>query len=341
MSTIQSTTQPTPTPPPSDNGGGSRLLPLAIVALLALAGATIYLFMQNRSLSTENTEIASQLDNTEQLKTEVEQQYYESLTELEEMKGTNAELNEMIDAQKAEIMEAKTRIDGLLRDKRNLGAARQELADLKEQTAKYVAEIQQLREENELLAEENQNLSTTNEGLSRNLGEATAANEELSAARAALVSEKEVLLEENSSLANTVTMASVVKVDEIDVTGLRMKDSGKTARKKYAKNVDLLEVCFETTQNDVTTPGDEEFYVRIISPLGETLAVEEMGSGTIENALTKEQVRYTKVATSAYTNDVNQVCMTWDTPVQLSKGDYGVEVYNKGYLAGLGTFRLK
>lgn len=340
MSTI--TTSSTPTPQPSGNGGGgSRLLPLAIVALLALAGVAVYFFLETRNLESENATIAQQLDNTETLKTEVEKQYYESLAELEEMKGTNTELNELIDAQKAEIMESKTRIDGLLRDKRNLGAARKELAELKEATVGYLAEIQQLREENGLLAEQNENLSTENEGLNRNLGEATAVNEELTAARAALVSEKEVLLEENSDLANTVTMASVVKVAEVDVTGLRMKDNGKTVRKKYAKNVDLLEVCFETTNNDVTVPGDEDFYVRIISPLGETLAVEEMGSGTLENALTKEQVRYTKVAKSAYANDVSQVCLTWDTPVQLAKGDYGVEVYNKGYLAGQGAFRLK
>ena len=340
MSTIS--TPSTPTPQPSNNGGGSsRLLPLAVVAVLALAGVAIYFFIQAQNLDDQLAETTEQLDNTEQLKTEVEKQYYESLAELEEMKGTNTELNELIEAQKAEIMESKTRIDGLLRDKRNLGAARKELADLKEQTAQYVAEITQLREENELLAEQNQNLSSENEGLSRNLGEATAANEELTQARAALVSEKEVLLEENSDLANTVTMASVVKVNEVDVTGLRMKDNGKTVRKKYAKNVDLLEVCFETTQNDVTVPGDEEYYVRIISPLGETLAVEEMGSGTLENALTKEQVRYTKVVQSAYANDVSEVCVTWDTPVQLANGDYGVEVYNKGYLAGQGAFRLK
>ena len=341
MSTI-STTSPTPTPKPSGDGnGGSRLLPLAVVAVLALAGVAVYCFVQTRNLEAEKTTLTQELDNSETLKTEVEKQYYESLAELEELKGSNTELNALIDAQKAELMESKERIDGLLRDKRNLGAARKELAELKEAAAGYIAEIQQLREENGLLAEENANLSTENEGLSRNLGEATAANEELTAARAALVSEKEVLLEENSDLANTVTMASVVKVEDVEVTGLRMKDNGKTVRKKYAKNVDLLEVCFQTTQNDVTVPGDEEYYVRVISPLGETLAVEEMGSGTLENALTKEQVRYTKVAKAAYVNDASQVCLTWDTPVQLAQGDYGVEVYNKGYLAGQGTFRLK
>ena len=317
------------------------MLPIAIVAVIALLGVAAYLGYQNSELKADKQRTMAQLDETELLKRDVEKQYYESLAELEEMRGSNEELNTLIDAQKAELVESKSRIDRLMRDKRNLGKARKELEELRSQTASYVAEINQLKEENGLLAEQNMNLSSENEGLQRTVADATVANEELTAARAELMSEKEVLLEERAALSNTVTMASVVKVNDVDVTGLRMKDNGKTVRKKYAKNVDLLNICFETTSNDVTTPGTEQFFVRVINPLGETLAVEEMGSGMLTNALTKEQVRYTKAAEYQYQNDVNEVCVTWDTPVQLSRGDYGVEVYNKGYLSGQGTFALK
>ena len=332
MSTIQQK--------PADNKK-SPALPIAIVAAIAFLAVAGYFYWQTTQLSNKLTVTTEKLDESEILKSEVQKQYYESLTELEEMRGSNAELNTLIDAQKAELEESKTRIDGLLRDKRNLGAARTELKKLKEQADGYVLEIQQLREENGLLTEQNLNLSTENEGLQRTVADATAANEELSAARAALMSEKEVLATERDELAGTVTMASVVKVNEVDVTGLRMKDNGKSVRKKYAKNVDLLNICFETDANEITTPGTEEFYVRIINPLGETLAVEEMGSGILTNTLTKEQVRYTKLAQHQYQNDVSEVCITWDAPTQLAKGDYGVEVYNKGYLSGQGSFRLK
>ena len=321
--------------------GPSRLLPIAIVAVIALLGVAGYLGYQNSELRKANEATVAQLDETEILKGEVEKQYYESLAELEEMRGDNEEVNAELEAAKADLMDQKKRIDVLMRDKKNLARARRELAQLKEQTASYVAEITQLREENGLLAEQNQNLSTENEGLQRSVAEASQVNEELTAARAELMSEREVLREENNSLASTVTMASVVKVGSVDVTGLKMKDNGKTVKKRYAKNVDLLNVCFETLSNDVTTPGDETFHVRVINPLGETLAVEEMGSGVLTNVLTKEQVRYTKAADHAYQNGVGQVCVTWDTPVALSKGKYGVEVYNKGYLSGTGDFTLK
>ena len=325
----------------SESTGSSRLLPIALVAIVALLGVTAYMYTQNQSLQTDYDTTVAKLDETELLKTEINAQYYESLAELEELRGTNDAVNAELDAAKADLQDSKRRIDVLMRDKRNLSKVRAELAQLKEQANEYIVELNALREENGLLAEQNVNLTNENEGLQRTVADATATNEELSVARAELMSEKEVLLDENKSLSTTVTMASVVKVDNIDVTGLRMKDSGKTVKKKYAKNVDLLNVCFETTPNDVTIPGDEVFHVRIINPLGETLAVEEMGSGVIENTLTKEQVRYTRTAEHQYQNGVDQVCVKWDTPVQLQKGKYGVEVYNKGYIAGAGDFTLK
>jgi len=325
----------------SNSTGASRLLPFLIVLLVGTLGVTAWLAFDRNEVMTQRDEMVAQLNETNTLKRDVEKQYYESLNELEEMRGSNEELNTLIDAQKAELTDSKKRIDALMRDKRNLGKVRNELASLKEQTASYVLEINELREQNGLLTEQNLNLNQANEGLKETVAQATAANEELTTARAALMSEKEVLMEERSALANTVTMASVVKVGSVNVTGLRMKDNGKTVRKKYAKNVDLLNICFQTTTNDVTPIGSEEFYVRIINPLGETLAVEEMGSGVLTNSLTQEKVRYTKVAEHQFNNDISEVCVTWDTPVQLSSGDYGVEVYNKGYLSGQGTFRLK
>ncbi|MFK8056132.1 MAG: hypothetical protein AB8F78_08455 [Saprospiraceae bacterium] len=325
----------------SNSTGASRLLPFLIVLLVGTLGVTAWLAYDRNEVMTQRDDMVVQLDETNTLKRDVEKQYYESLNELEEMRGSNEELNTLIDSQKADLTDSKKRIDALMRDKRNLGKVRNELAGLKEQTASYVVEINELREANGLLTEQNLNLNQANEGLQETVAEATAANEELTTARATLMSEKEVLMEERSALASTVTMASVVKVGGVNVTGLRMKDNGKTVRKKYAKNVDLLNICFQTTTNDVTPVGSEEFYVRIINPLGETLAVEEMGSGVLTNSLTKEKVRYTKVAEHQFNNDISEICVTWDTPVQLSEGDYGVEVYNKGYLSGQGTFRLK
>ena len=311
---------------------------LASVALLITAG---YLFYQNNQLSKSLESTSAQLSETEMLRKEVEESYDAALGDLESMRGENAELNALIDQQTAELESSKKQVEGLLVDSRNLSRVRKELNELKSRTEGYLAEINQLKEENGLLAESNTRLSTENASLQQDLGQATAANEELTTAQAALLTEKDALTTERNELAGKVTMGSVVKVNNVEITGLHMRSNGKTVRKKYAKNVDLLDICFETSKNELTEAGDELYHVRVISPTGETLAIEEMGSGILTNNLTGEQVRYTKAASKAYANDVSEVCIQWDTPTQLASGDYTVEVYNKGFLAGTGDFRLK
>lgn len=319
----------------------SPIVPILIVVIIALLAGFGYMWKTKSDLQTDLTSTSEKLDETEQLKLQLNTQYYESLNELESMRGSNAELNALIDSQKAELTANKERIDVLMKDKKNLSAARKEIASLKSATVNYVAEINKLKEENGLLTEANTSLSSENQGLQQTVADVSASNSELSTARAQLMSEKESLMGERQVLTEKVTMASSVKVTNISANGLRLKDSGKTVRKKYAKNVDLLNICFETAANQIVQPGSEDFFVRIINPLGETLSVEEMGSGVLVNALTKEQVKYTKSVEHAYANGVGEVCVTWDAPQTLAKGDYGVQVYNKNYLAGEGKFTLK
>ena len=120
-------------------------------------------------------------------------------------------------------------------------------------------------------------------------------NNELSTAKAALVSEKESLENEKSALSKKVNYASVIKVADVSATGWKNKQSGKPKKKSYAKNVEYLKICFDATANEITDAGMEQFYVRIINPIGETLAVEDLGSGITTNTKTGEEIRFTKV----------------------------------------------
>lgn len=337
---------PAPTPNPGNNKPGAdnskqRIIAIAAVVIIALLGINIFLLVNRAQMNRMNQDLTSSLDESEQLKAELEKQYYEALSELEEMRGSNEELNALIEKQKDELKSSKDQIEVLLRDKRNLAAARRKINDLNTQVEQYLAEINQLRAENEQLAATNTELSEVKDSLSTALTTQQSMNEELSEARASLVSEKEQLLDEKTALSRKVSMASVVKVDEIDVTGLKIRNNGKRAKKRYAKNVDELEVCFNTTANEVTEPGVEEFVVRVVNPLGETLAVEELGSGVLTSQETGEQIRYTQVQQIDYDRDENTVCLVWAPNQPFQEGSYTVEIYNKGYLAGSSTFELK
>jgi hypothetical protein len=123
---------------------------------------------------------------------------------------------------------------------------------------------------------------------------------------------------------------------------MKAKGNGKNVKKRYAKNVDLLRICFTTTENDVASPGVEQFYVRIINPIGETMAIDEESSGILIDQETGEEIRYSSIREYDYTNNREEVCFDW-APVNptFTRGNYQLEVYNKKYLAGRGGFQLK
>lgn len=302
------------------------------VILLAVIGFLAY---SNISKARQLDQTVTELEESENLRQELETQYNTALADLDAQKTTNQELNAMIDQQKAELEQQKNRIAELLRNKGKLDKARVEIENLKSQASAYLAQIDKLKAENEALAGENSMLSQQKDSLNANLQNKVAENEALSSAKAQLVSEKD-------ALTSKVNIASVIKMKQVTAVGQKVKGSGKVKDENAAKSIDQIKVCFTTLDNSVTKAGVEKFYVRIINPRGETLAIEDMGSGMITNKKTGEEVRFTQVEELDYANEEVQSCMIWaPTNASFMSGDYTVEVYNKGYLAGTGTLKLK
>lgn len=310
-----------------------------IIGLLLLV--CIFLTYKYTTLSKANATMTTQNSELTQLKEELNDQYYEALSELEEMRGSNEELNTLVEKQKEDLKKQKAKIDDLLRDSRNLSAARKELNGLKGKVEQYLAEINQLRQEVEVLTSENSQLSDANQALSTDLNSQRMANEELSAQKATLSNQKAQLEQVKAQLAKKVNIASVIKVEELEADGVRLRGSGKPVRKTRASNVEQIRVCFNTVANNVADSGTETFVLRLIGPDGETLAMDNMGSGVFVNNATNSEMRYTKMQDMDYDQDAGNMCMYWNPGIPFNKGNYTVEVYNKGYLTGTTTLRLR
>ena len=302
------------------------------VILLAVIGFLAY---NNISKARQLDQTVTELEESEKLRQELDTQYNAALADLEAQKTTNQELNAVIDQQKAELEQQKNKISEMLKNKGRLDKARVEIDNLKSQVSQYMAQIDKLKAENEALAGENAQLSEEKQRLSSDLQSKAAENDELASAKAQLVSEKD-------ALASKVNVASVIKTKSVTAVGQKVKGSGKVKDENSAKSVDQIKVCFNTLTNEVAKPGAAKFYIRIINPLGETLAIEDMGSGMITNKKTGEEVRFTQMEEIDFNHDEAQACILWaPTNASFVKGKYDVEVYNKGYLAGTGTFTLK
>jgi hypothetical protein len=312
-----------------------------IVAIIILVGIIGFLIINSSQQSKQIEKQEEQLSDAERLQLDLERQYYESLAELEQQRGNNEQLNALIEAQKQELKQQKDQISQLIKTKSDLSAARAQIDRLKSQTTEYLAQIEDLRVKNRMLEESNQSLSAANTELSQTVERTRMEKDEILSEKSTIQSEKERLAMTNKDLSRKVSKASMIEVNNIKIQGLEIKNSGKERKKSKAGAVDRLRICFDLTENKIADSGFERFYIRIIGPQGETLAVETSGSGTFISSESGENVLYSKIKEVEYDNTKSNQCINYDQDIDFIKGEYIIEIYNKGYLAGKSNFRLK
>jgi hypothetical protein len=326
---------------PNKNDNSKRLLTIAAVAIALLLGTNIFLLFNKYKTGEKLDQTVKELDSKEAAFDQLNIQYTDAVGQLEQMKTQNSELNAKIDEQIAQLTEQKGKIAEFIKQKGDLKAARNQIQDLVRQKDGYVLEVTKLREEVAALSAANQDLNTKNTVLNQDLTSTKTKLEEESTAKAALISEKTTLEGTNKQLTKKVDIASAIKVNNISIKPVMVKSSGKEKTKSRASKVDKVNICFDAEANDVVEAGQETFYLRIVDPTGAPLIIESLGSGVATNKKTENEFRYTTTATSNYANAPTNVCGAWLPGTDFMKGEYQVEVYNKGFLVGTSKFKLK
>lgn len=322
---------------------------VAIAILLLLVAVLLYnKYGQDKEIEAKNVE----LEQATEVHEELQKEYDDAIAQLDEALAENTGLKGEIDKQKEALAAQKAKIDKMIKSgsssKAELNKARDEIKDLIRKQTEFLARIDQLERDNQQLTNQNQSLSSEKVDLQGQVAEKDQTLGKLKDEKQALEQNKQQLEEKQQQLETTkaqlsekVDVASVIKATNIEAGGYKMKESGKRVSKRYAKNVDVVSVCFKANENEIVDGGTEAFYVRIVSPLGETLAQEGKGSGTLVHAKTGESFRYTTIAETDYNNQAVDVCADWNPGQTFVKGEYLVEIYNKGYLAGSTHFTLK
>jgi regulator of replication initiation timing len=319
----------------------NNLTAWGIVAIVGLLGLNAYQWFSNNQLKTINTEQTAISENLKKAQAELDQDYQTALEDLEKLKGSNNELNALIDSQKKELELQKAKISDLIWSKRELGKAQEEIKKLNTRITETIAELTKMKDENRVLTDKNTVLTTENESLSKNLSTVQTEKEELAATKATLVTERENLSKSNEALSAKVDIASAIKINSATVQGFEIEKNGKLDKQSKAKNIDLLRFCINTEANAVTPAGAKRFFIRVVNPVGETVAVEDRGSGVLTNKQDNSQVRYTTSGEVAYDNKATNACIDWTLANPLTKGLYEVEIFNNGFLVGKTNFQLK
>jgi hypothetical protein len=201
-----------------------------------------------------------------------------------------------------------------------------ELKKARKMISDFETSIADMKKQVEELTAQNQQLTTQNTQLTTEL-----------------TTEKQTttqLTEVNKGLSKKVELGSLLQLRNVEVVGIKKKGSGKEAEVSRAKAVESLRISFETGENKVLEPGNLKLYVRIVNPKGETIAVADQGSGSIKMPESDQEIQFTKQADFEYSQANKKVVIYWSQNVN-TPGTYKVEVYQSGYVVGLGQVTLK
>lgn len=290
-----------------------------IVALLLINSVTMYMLFSEKHHATDLGSQKMALE--EQFKSLTDTLDYKK-AELEQFRGKTAELDQAITAKQAEIDKQKKDLQNLLYRGKLTTA---ELNKAKKMIAEYEGSIAEMTKKINELTEQNTTLTAQNTSLNTDL-----TNERNTTAQ---------LSETNKTLAKKVEVGSLLQLAKVDVEAIKKRNNGKEVDVKHAKAAESLKISFETGQNKVLDAGPLSLYVRIINPKGETIVVQDQGSGVLQSPEAAEMIPYTKKADFDYDQNNKKVIVYWSKNIQ-APGTYKVQVYQGTQVIGQGAVTL-
>ncbi len=290
-----------------------------------------------------------ELATSKALAAELEANYNAAVEKLDEAASENSKLAALVEKQKIELGKSRNKIQRSIDERKGteeeLAEVRRMMADFYIQRDSYLAEIDRLKKENvklvaktKVLTEEKEVLKEVvdeqrviEEGLRKEKTELEVAKADLEVVTRSLKVQKEEFKD----------IASVLKTNEISAQGIKIRNNGEEKEVKIGKRADRIKVCFGLLENNVAKPGPQTIFLRIINPAGETIAVEDQGSGTFEDRQHGGETRFTVAETIDYENAPTDLCMHWTDEQGFDKGEYTTELYHNGYIIGSEKIVLK
>ncbi len=295
------------------NNGSSKqslIQNLLIGVLTIMVGVLGVLYFVEKKKSVEQIEINIDLSNT---RDSLESRLVDMISEYENLKTNNQEINNQLLSEKEKVKELLTR----LRNERSYSHAKfeeyeKELGTMRKIMRSYIVQIDSLNQSNIALRSENRDVK-------RKIKEVETEREEISK-RYEEASEK-------------VSIASVLRPINITAEGLSKR--GRDVSR--ARNVEKIKVCFTLDKNPIAKPGNRYIYVAITKPNG--IGIENNEADTIY--IDETPIVYSAKREVDYQNESLDVCVFVDIKSEISKGNYKLELFADKHKIGEGSVYFK
>ena len=309
----------------------SKIHALYIVLILLLLGGLVFTNLKLKKSKETILVTSGELDNSERLRNDLEKEYQKALDDLDLIRQEKTGLDSVLTERERELEMKKKQIAELIKsgqtNKADLEKARAMIKQLSQERTDFQARIDSLTTLNEQLNLDNQNLTNERNTLVETVN--------------TVRGEKAKTDDENSKLKNTVDKAKILTTTNIKVTPIKSGRKDKEVEVKKAKDAQSLKICFDLLVNRVAPAGETEMAIRIIAPNGSTVQIDALGSGNLTEYTTGNSIPYTYLIRPDYQNEAKTVCSIWNQTFNFTPGNYSVEIYQKGWLIGQGSFSLK
>lgn len=276
-----------------------------IVAIVALIATNIYFYVKYETSEERaygmNSEIVYMQDEIDRIE-----------AELNRLTLENAELSQALsvseDSVRFLIAELRTKLEQDNLSHNDLNQAQQQINQLREDVFQYRQEMNTLREQNARLLTEKEEL----------LQEVTAQSEKLDALEA-----------ENSSLADQIKVAAVLRLSDIQIHGVREQSGDRETVERRARRVDKFRIAFSFADNPLVEHGPITIYLRVIDQNGNLKTQDRQ---IFE--LSGNPMQYTDMTEITFTNNGESYSLDWVDPNGFKKGTYTLVLYTHNATLG-------
>lgn len=285
---------------------------IAIIAILALAAAVVYLFL---SLRQKQNDIEEMSDLFEMEKEEMENEYSGFAVQYDEL-----QVHLSNDSLINQLEKEKQRTQQLLEELRQTKATntaeirrlKKELETVRAVLRSYVVQIDSLDRVNKQLAKENTAVRQQYQRVTKTYD--------------SLAVEKQKV-DEKVALASQLDAAAI----SLSAKNKRGKDESKI------KNVTQFELNFTIVKNITVDTGEKVVYLRLTGPDGEPLGRDESDTFKYENV----NLEYSAKKYIEYTGEQQEVTMYVDVDEYLGAGTYTAYIFVDGVMIGEQSITLK
>lgn len=294
------------------------IIGILFVALMVSLGYNYYLNNQSQDrIETLNVD----LKDTEGAKAILQQELDQLTFEFEEAQDDMSSKDSMISAKDTEIFNKQKEIQAILSKgnvtEAELKKAQRMINSLNSDIVQYKREIIVLREKNDSLLARTDTLQVQQTQLTEKLVTQTQKTQET----------------ENK-------MRSTFSVSNYEITGLKVKNSGKEVETDKAKRIDKIRVSFDLDPNEYAESGEKEIFIAVYKPDGNLGKFKGANYGELET-VNKGFIEYSDKLSFNYERGSKQnISFDWED-FEFPKGNYKIDLYQNGMKIGQKSLSLR